>query len=145
MYFCTVNTETPGMRQSSSHFGALKMLLLLAVHFAAVEHTAASEYTTLGDACSSCPAGTYMDQVGQTQCKPCIRGSFLDGLGSDEASDCQKCGIGTYSDTLAATKANTCEACPAGVCNTHSLRILSTFYAPGGPLPPHPGGGPWGL
>jgi len=75
----------------------------------------ACEYTELGDECSSCEAGKYMNQPGQTTCKSCGAGTWFDLTGGDEEEDCNKCGFGTFSNTVAATNVGTCDECPAGM------------------------------
>ena len=89
--------------------------VLILVLLGTLQQQVACQYTQLGDECSFCQAGKYMDQTGQTFCKSCTAGTWFDLIGGDEADDCIECGVGTFSDTVAATNAGTCDQCPAGM------------------------------
>jgi hypothetical protein len=57
-----------------------------------------------------CPAGTYQDQTGQTECKKCPPGKF--STEKEAATNtCKICPSGTYSSAAAASA---CISCPAG-------------------------------
>ena len=105
----------------------MAMCLVLTLVLLGLQQPVACEYTELGDECTTCQAGKYMDQTGQTACTSCIAGSWFDLTGGDQADDCNKCGVGTFSDTVAATNAGTCDDCPAG--------MLGAFFSLLGPRP----------
>ena len=75
--------------------------------------------------CQQCPNGRYSDVPGQTSCKDCPPGKFLNynnaGVNSCQpcksgtisgaaASECEACFFGKYHDT----SGNTCKKCPGG-------------------------------
>ena len=75
--------------------------------------------------CQQCPNGRYADVPGQTSCKDCPPGKFLNyneaGVNSCQpcqngtisgaaASECEPCIPGEYHDT----SGNTCKKCPGG-------------------------------
>jgi len=109
-YRIRVPSQTPADMRGK--YGAGLSLVFVVWHLAC--GSVSSEYTILGDECSVCPAGTYMDEVGQTECKPCVAGSFLSVTGSIAEDNCVRCGSGRFSTTIAAIAQDTCDACPAG-------------------------------
>ena len=63
--------------------------------------------------CSSCPGGSYQNQTGQTQCKPCGRTGYYCELGASAPLPCPP---GTYQDPGLAvmSSAAQCTPCPPG-------------------------------
>ena len=96
------------------------MYWFLALVLLGLQQPVACKYTELGDECTTCQAGKYMDQLGQTACKSCIAGSWFGLAGGVEADDCNKCGAGTFSDKVGATNAGTCDDCPTGMLGAFS-------------------------
>jgi len=96
---------------------------------------------------TSCPAGTYQDQTGQTSCKTCVTGGYCPGGGSAPLA----CPAGTYQDQTGQTSCKTCTtghycsgtgntaptSCPAGTYQDQtgqtSCKTCTTgHYCPGG-------------
>eukprot|EP00960_Hanusia_phi_P066276 766358-Hanusia_phi.AAC.1 len=69
-------------------------------------------YSLLGDACASCPAGTYKDTEGPTTCTPCPMGTYLDGAGGRSPSDCVQCPNGSSTRSLASESDRNCTCRP---------------------------------
>nr|XP_045229548.1 sushi, von Willebrand factor type A, EGF and pentraxin domain-containing protein 1 [Macaca fascicularis] len=61
--------------------------------------------------CESCRIGSYQDEEGQLECKPCPSGMYTEYIHSRNISDCKaQCKQGTYSYS----GLETCESCPLG-------------------------------
>ncbi|KAF6127568.1 sushi, von Willebrand factor type A, EGF and pentraxin domain containing 1 [Phyllostomus discolor] len=61
--------------------------------------------------CESCLMGSYQDEEGQLECKPCPAGTHTEYLHSRDRSECKAlCKQGTYSTN----GLETCESCPLG-------------------------------
>lgn len=69
---------------------------------------------TSAEVCVSCPAGTYNNRKGVTECTPCGTGHYSSTVGATSAAVCMKCPKGTASDVEIATSIDTCEECIDG-------------------------------
>lgn len=75
-----------------------------------------------GTQCVLCPAGSYQDKDGQSECKKCPEGTFTRASGTTSRSGCLAvCGNGMYSDTGLIP----CQLCPR---HTFSGPPLSAGY-----------------
>lgn len=60
--------------------------------------------------CSSCPAGTFSEQVGISACISCRAGHYASIIAASNATVCSECGPGHYSQYTSSY----CSLCPAG-------------------------------
>ncbi|XP_052500473.1 sushi, von Willebrand factor type A, EGF and pentraxin domain-containing protein 1 [Budorcas taxicolor] len=68
-------------------------------------------YSLEHSVCESCLMGSYQDEEGQLECKPCPTGTYTEYLHSRSSSECKaQCKQGTYSSN----GLETCESCPLG-------------------------------
>jgi len=76
-----------------------------------------------GKDCVTCSAGTYQDETGKAQCKPCPTGTTTSFLGATDESQCVRCGAGEYApyDGMA-----TCIRCPEGQYGTAERTSTAT-------------------
>eukprot|EP01043_Picozoa_sp_COSAG02_P016791 COSAG02_NODE_746_length_17729_cov_37.532501_2_plen_2087_part_00 len=97
--------------------------------------------------CEKCPAGTYSNEAGATECIDCDVGTFAivgsslcsncatgtyDG-DSNPSTPCALCPAGTYSDIASATA---CKPCPAATHSTRAATQCDILIAPYGPHVP---------
>ncbi|XP_022091513.1 sushi, von Willebrand factor type A, EGF and pentraxin domain-containing protein 1-like [Acanthaster planci] len=70
-----------------------------------------SHFDSRTETCKVCAEGTYQDEEGQDECKPCPWGTWTDGPRAKNSSEClPECKPGTFSLTGLAT----CRPCPQG-------------------------------
>jgi len=62
-----------------------------------------------GGMCHACAEGKYKAGPGGDVCEDCGANTYLDSLGSTNASDCKHCGTGKYSDARGLASANGCK------------------------------------
>ncbi|XP_022091514.1 sushi, von Willebrand factor type A, EGF and pentraxin domain-containing protein 1-like [Acanthaster planci] len=63
------------------------------------------------ETCKVCAEGTYQDEEGQDQCKPCPWGTWTDGSRAKDVNECRlECKPGTFSPS----GLTTCRPCPRG-------------------------------
>lgn len=64
--------------------------------------------------CALCVAGQFQNQVGQTSCKACFVGRYVETEGSTVATQCIACPAGTYSHLTSLALASDCIPCVGG-------------------------------
>ena len=68
--------------------------------------------------CIACTVGLYNNEIGQTACKNCGKGTYNDQEQRTSSSDCQQCGSGKYSSEVARNSSTDCRNCMAGSWST---------------------------
>ena len=71
-------------------------------------------FGTAASSCSLCPAGTWTETEGRTECRPCPFGSYCDGV----STTLGKCAVNTYTPDRGAISVDECLNCPDGfICD----------------------------
>lgn len=75
----------------------------------------------------ACPKGKYSETTGAASCTSCPAGTYNAQTGQTGRSDCIACPIGTYNASTGATSASACATCPAGKYCTYNPLSKNTW------------------
>jgi hypothetical protein len=67
--------------------------------------------STVTQACTKCPAGSFSSYDGSSSCSLCPVGTSSSAIGATSSSTCVNCAIGMFSDKLGS---GSCTNCPVG-------------------------------
>lgn len=89
----------------------------------------ATYYSISSGTCQPCPPGTYQDEEGQLDCKPCPH--QLSGVGVEGAKNVLECGEACWPGSYSENGLKPCRTCPIGTYQPDYGRTLCLPCGPG--------------